>query len=219
VDRLRTQSNTTMSASASRTYETQNDQQLDELHSKLRTLRSVSFLSASLTSLFNILSIQVTIDIHDETQRQNLDLDSTVCLSHTCRASTLPLLISKFLAGFVYLLRLRAGADNKKRRTGFWCWWHIANTNHNLRCCCYLCVLVWVEDYESIPQLVVCLMGQCISYVPLLRDCSHADSHLMPKDFVDTQYTTMYSSTNSMMSRGGLHSLWPWKIPVLPCEV
>lgn len=31
----------TMSASASRTYETQNDQQLDELHSKLRTLRSV----------------------------------------------------------------------------------------------------------------------------------------------------------------------------------
>lgn len=37
--------NTTMSASASRTYETQNDQQLDELHSKLRTLRSVRSFS------------------------------------------------------------------------------------------------------------------------------------------------------------------------------
>ncbi|KAF8294796.1 hypothetical protein DL93DRAFT_2091746 [Clavulina sp. PMI_390] len=48
-----------MSSSASRTYEAQNDQQLDDLHSKLRTLRNV------------------TLDIHDETQRQNVDLDNT----------------------------------------------------------------------------------------------------------------------------------------------
>jgi len=71
---------TTMSASASRTYENQNDQQLDELHSKLRTLRSVSLLLASSTALPDAPFIQVTIDIHDDTQRQNLDLDNTVCL-------------------------------------------------------------------------------------------------------------------------------------------
>lgn len=67
-----------MSASASRTYETQNDQQLDELQSKLRTLRSVS-QSALPIALCNVHFTQVTIDIHDETQRQNTDLDNTVC--------------------------------------------------------------------------------------------------------------------------------------------
>ncbi|KDQ57216.1 hypothetical protein JAAARDRAFT_178826 [Jaapia argillacea MUCL 33604] len=41
------------------TYETQNDQRLDELHSKLRTLRGV------------------TTDIHDDVERQNLMLDDT----------------------------------------------------------------------------------------------------------------------------------------------
>ncbi|TFK50369.1 hypothetical protein OE88DRAFT_1701053 [Heliocybe sulcata] len=49
-----------MSASRGRvedTYEAQNDQRLDELHSKIRTLRGV------------------TTDIHDDVERQNLMLD------------------------------------------------------------------------------------------------------------------------------------------------
>ncbi|KAJ3716775.1 hypothetical protein DFJ43DRAFT_1100247 [Lentinula guzmanii] len=41
------------------TYERQNDQRLDELHSKIRTLRGV------------------TTDIHDDVERQNLVLDDT----------------------------------------------------------------------------------------------------------------------------------------------
>ncbi|KAH7868469.1 hypothetical protein F5879DRAFT_962958 [Lentinula edodes] len=41
------------------TYERQNDQRLDDLHSKIRTLRGV------------------TTDIHDDVERQNLMLDDT----------------------------------------------------------------------------------------------------------------------------------------------
>ncbi|EGN94467.1 hypothetical protein SERLA73DRAFT_188375 [Serpula lacrymans var. lacrymans S7.3] len=41
------------------TYEAQNDQRLDELHSKIRTLRGV------------------TTDIYDDAERQNLTLDDT----------------------------------------------------------------------------------------------------------------------------------------------
>ncbi|KAJ7489132.1 hypothetical protein FB451DRAFT_1337056 [Mycena latifolia] len=41
------------------TYEAQNDQRLDELHSKIRTLRGI------------------TTDIHDDAERQNLILDDT----------------------------------------------------------------------------------------------------------------------------------------------
>ncbi|KAJ7916805.1 hypothetical protein B0H13DRAFT_355873 [Mycena leptocephala] len=41
------------------TYESQNDQRLDELHSKIRTLRGI------------------TTDIHDDVERQNLMLDDT----------------------------------------------------------------------------------------------------------------------------------------------
>ncbi|KIM60120.1 hypothetical protein SCLCIDRAFT_16395 [Scleroderma citrinum Foug A] len=41
------------------TYESQNDQRLDELHSKIRTLRGV------------------TTDIYDDAERQNLTLDNT----------------------------------------------------------------------------------------------------------------------------------------------
>jgi len=50
-----------MSSSRSQedTYEAQNDQRLDELHSKIRTLRGV------------------TTDIHDDAERQNLVLDET----------------------------------------------------------------------------------------------------------------------------------------------
>ncbi|EDR09852.1 Bet1-like protein [Laccaria bicolor S238N-H82] len=52
-----------MSSSRSRTvediYESQNDQRLDELHSKIRTLRGI------------------TTDIHDDVEAQNLLLDNT----------------------------------------------------------------------------------------------------------------------------------------------
>ncbi|KAI0037183.1 hypothetical protein K488DRAFT_75509 [Vararia minispora EC-137] len=41
------------------TYEAQNDQRLDDLHAKIRTLRGV------------------TTDIHDDVERQNLVLDNT----------------------------------------------------------------------------------------------------------------------------------------------
>ncbi|KAF8575071.1 hypothetical protein K439DRAFT_1623866 [Ramaria rubella] len=47
------------SSRAADTYETQNDQQLDELHSKIRTLRGV------------------TTDIYDDVERQNITLDET----------------------------------------------------------------------------------------------------------------------------------------------
>ncbi|EPQ51253.1 hypothetical protein GLOTRDRAFT_118022 [Gloeophyllum trabeum ATCC 11539] len=47
------------SARVEDTYEAQNDQRLDELHSKIRTLRGV------------------TTDIHDDVERQNLMLDDT----------------------------------------------------------------------------------------------------------------------------------------------
>ncbi|KAF8444087.1 hypothetical protein L210DRAFT_961791 [Boletus edulis BED1] len=47
------------SRSAETTYENQNDQRLDELHSKVRTLRGI------------------TTDIYDDTERQNLTLDET----------------------------------------------------------------------------------------------------------------------------------------------
>jgi len=48
-----------MSAQADYTYESQNDQRLDDLASKLRTLKNV------------------TIDIHTDSERQNFELDET----------------------------------------------------------------------------------------------------------------------------------------------
>ncbi|KAF8547024.1 hypothetical protein OG21DRAFT_971992 [Imleria badia] len=51
------------SRSAETTYEIQNDQRLDELHSKIRTLRGV------------------TTDIYDDAERQNLTLDDAVSSS------------------------------------------------------------------------------------------------------------------------------------------
>ncbi|KAG8221455.1 hypothetical protein J3R82DRAFT_1661, partial [Butyriboletus roseoflavus] len=47
------------SRSTETTYESQNDQRLDELHSKIRTLRGV------------------TTDIYDDAEHQNLTLDDT----------------------------------------------------------------------------------------------------------------------------------------------
>jgi len=46
-------------SNAEHTYESQNDQRLDELHSKIRAVR------------------HVTIDIYNDSQRQNLMLDET----------------------------------------------------------------------------------------------------------------------------------------------
>jgi hypothetical protein len=61
-----------MSSSSSRdrvaedTYESQNDQRLDDLHAKIRTIRGV------------------TTDIHNDVEAQNLLLDDSVryCLAH-----------------------------------------------------------------------------------------------------------------------------------------
>lgn len=70
---------TTMSSSRDRvedTYESQNDQRLDELHSKIRTLRGVRSIPPRQLLVSNTL--QITTDIHDDVERQNLMLDDTV---------------------------------------------------------------------------------------------------------------------------------------------
>lgn len=68
-------------------YESQNDQRLDELHSKIRTLRGVraSFQLFVLNPTGfgcwekrNSLSLKVTTDIHSDVEAQNLILDETV---------------------------------------------------------------------------------------------------------------------------------------------
>ncbi|CCA73343.1 related to Bet1-like protein-Laccaria bicolor [Serendipita indica DSM 11827] len=63
------------------TYESQNDQRLDELHSKIRTLRGV------------------TTDIHDDVERQNLMLDDT-SNSFTAFASSLSQSTRNFTRAF-----------------------------------------------------------------------------------------------------------------------
>lgn len=75
---------TTTMASSQRdayTYESQNDQRLDELHSKIRTLRGV------------------TTDIHDDVERQNLMLDDT-SNSFTAFASSLSQSTRNFTRAF-----------------------------------------------------------------------------------------------------------------------
>ncbi len=66
------------------TYETQNDQRLDELHSKIRTIRGVRItaypISLSLTSAC-LLSQKITTDMHTDVEAQNLLLDESVCFS------------------------------------------------------------------------------------------------------------------------------------------
>jgi len=75
----------TMSSSRSRTvedtYESQNDQRLDELHSKIRTLRGVGRTFKVGFEDANHATIKITTDIHDDVEAQNLLLDSTAsCL-------------------------------------------------------------------------------------------------------------------------------------------
>jgi blocked-early-in-transport protein 1 len=69
-----------MSSSRSQedTYEAQNDQRLDELHSKIRTLRGVSSRSHPHCAVCDPYDLQVTTDIYDDAERQNLVLDETV---------------------------------------------------------------------------------------------------------------------------------------------
>jgi hypothetical protein len=85
-----------MSSSRSQedTYEAQNDQRLDELHSKIRTLRGVrheSYLNHAIESLpLATAGLQVTSDIYDDAERQNLVLDETVrSLLSLCSTSQL----------------------------------------------------------------------------------------------------------------------------------
>lgn len=71
------------------TYETQNDQRLDELHSKVRTLRGVSLLPTLLATPANLRlapHIQITSDIYDDAEGQNSMLDDTVRATTTSRA-------------------------------------------------------------------------------------------------------------------------------------
>jgi hypothetical protein len=68
-------------------YESQNDQRLDELHTKLRTLRGVrNDAQSSLTTISNFFPPQVTTDIHRDVEAQNLILDETVWVP--CYSST-----------------------------------------------------------------------------------------------------------------------------------
>ena len=74
----------TMSRSRDRvedTYELQNDERLEDLHSKLRTLRGVRFRSSSKRSPTHETTSQVTTDIYDDVERQNTTLDESVGLA------------------------------------------------------------------------------------------------------------------------------------------
>lgn len=59
-------------------YESQNDQRLDELHSKIRTLRGVRAIFISFVC-WTKGSLKITTDIHSDVESQNLMLDETVC--------------------------------------------------------------------------------------------------------------------------------------------
>lgn len=59
------------------TYESQNDQRLDELHSKLRSLRGVCPFSLGFPCTSALIPVKVTTDIYDDVERQNLLLDDT----------------------------------------------------------------------------------------------------------------------------------------------
>lgn len=68
------------------TYEAQNDERLDDLHNKLRTLRGVS----SFDIIFRVSGprynhglYQVTTDIYDDVERQNSALDRAVSIVFT----------------------------------------------------------------------------------------------------------------------------------------
>lgn len=71
-----------MSSSRSRTvedtYESQNDQRLDELHSKIRTLRGVGRTFKVGFEDADHATTKITTDIHDDVEAQNLLLDNTV---------------------------------------------------------------------------------------------------------------------------------------------
>ena len=71
-----------MSSSRSRTvedtYESQNDQRLDELHSKIRTLRGVGSPFKVGFEDADHATTKITTDIHDDVEAQNLLLDNTV---------------------------------------------------------------------------------------------------------------------------------------------
>jgi len=68
------------------TYEAQNDQRLDDLHSKIRTLRGVR-LNHLRSSVWLLTSGQVTTDIHRDVESQNLLLDESVRLPPSASSS------------------------------------------------------------------------------------------------------------------------------------
>lgn len=85
-----------------------------------------------------------------------------------------PLLTLTLLAGFIHVLRFWVGANNKERRKSLQCWWRVPNTDDILRCCSYLCIVVWVEDYAHLSQLVVRVTDiyQLNSMFTVVRDLS-----------------------------------------------
>ncbi|PVF92724.1 hypothetical protein CPB86DRAFT_790858 [Serendipita vermifera] len=98
-----------MSSSSRRddfTYESQNDQRLDELHSKLRTLRGV------------------TTDIHDDVERQNLMLDDTSS-SFTAFAGSLTQSTRHFTRAFSGTKTWRIMLYVCGGFIGFWLLWKI----------------------------------------------------------------------------------------------
>lgn len=64
------------------TYESQNDQRLDDLHSKIRTIRGVRSGLSDPNLILILFYFKVTTDIHNDVEAQNLLLDESVRLPH-----------------------------------------------------------------------------------------------------------------------------------------
>ena len=105
------------------TYESQNDQRLDELHSKLRSLRGVRpfqpFCCASA-----LISVQVTTDIYDDVERQNLLLDDT-SNSFSSFANSLTQSGRQFTRAFGGTKTWRIGLYTVGALVGLWLLWKI----------------------------------------------------------------------------------------------
>ena len=105
------------------TYESQNDQRLDELHSKLRSLRGVRpfhpYLCAS-----ELNSAQVTTDIYDDVERQNLLLDDTSS-SFSSFANSLTQSGRHFTRAFGGTKTWRIGLYTVGALVGLWLLWKI----------------------------------------------------------------------------------------------
>ena len=106
------------------TYESQNDQRLDELHSKLRSLRGVRPFQPLPCAFCANFSVQVTTDIYDDVERQNLLLDDT-SNSFSSFANSLTQSGRHFTRAFGGTKTWRIGLYTIGALVGLWLLWKI----------------------------------------------------------------------------------------------